>query len=262
VRSEEAQDAAARAEVVVHLAALGDVDESFRIPLEYNRVNAEGTLNLLEGVRWGGGRMVFASTQRLYRLAPEPIREDGSLEPTNPYGYSKLAAETYCQEYARTLGTRVAVLRFFSVYGPGMEPKGSSGVVAIFLARARAGQPLIVHDRHMRRDFTHAGDVARGIGLAVESAWSPGATYNIATGLGTRLVDLALLARDLTGSDSPVVDDEGNSLVGLSVDPSVDRVWPHLVADCSRARRELGYEPRISLLEGLQACLSGRTHAG
>lgn len=257
VRSAEARRAAAEAEAIVHLAGLSDVDESFRMPFEYNQVNAEGTLNLLEGARQGGARLVFASTQRLYRLSPLPIAEDAPLEPGSPYAYSKLAAETYCLEYARLLGVHVVIQRYFSVYGPGMRPKGSSGVVAIFLERARAGLPLVVHDRRMQRDFTHSHDVARGIALALEQPCPSGAVYNVATGVGTRLLDLAVLARKLVGSASPVVDADGRALWPEPPLPD-DGATPalHLVADLTRARRELGYEPRISLREGLAACLA------
>ncbi|MBI4491302.1 MAG: NAD-dependent epimerase/dehydratase family protein [Chloroflexi bacterium] len=250
VRAPAARAAARQAEAIVHLAGLGDVDSSFQHPLEYNEVNAGGTLNLLEGVREGGGLLVLASTQRLYRLSPRPIPEDGALEPQSPYAYSKLVAESYCQQYAHLFGVRALVLRFFSVYGPGQQGRGSSGVVAIFLERALAGLPLAVHS-HMRRDFTHVHDVARGIALALERPWSPGAVYNVATGVGTSLLELAELVRELAGAE-----------VSIEAPPAGGQDGPHLVADCTRARRDLGYEPGLTLREGLRSWLHWRRERG
>lgn len=254
VRSPLAREAASRAEAIVHLAGLGDVDESFRQPLEYNEVNAGGTLNLLEGARDGGGRFILASTQRIYRLSRRPIPEEGPLAPRSPYAYSKLIAESYCQQYAAVLGVSTLTLRFFSVYGPGQHGQGSSGVVAIFLERALAGLPLVVH-RAMRRDFTHVNDIARGIALALDRPWPPGSVYNMATGVGTSLLDLARLVRELTASGSSI---EGpTEVVPIGGEEDGD-----LVADCTRVRTELGYEARITLAEGLADWLHRRRQGG
>lgn len=265
VRQPAAREAARQAEAIVHLAALGNVEESLRIPLEYNDVNASGTLNLLEGAREGGALFLFASTQRIYQLSSRPIAEDGPLNPTSPYAYSKIVAETYCRQYASLLGVRTAVLRFFSVYGPGQQGRGTSGVVAIFLERALAGLPLVVHG-HRRRDLTHVDDVARGIALALEHPWNPGSAYNIATGVGTSLLELAELVRGITGSASPIEEfytsdtfQPGHSSIGptpaaspLTAEAQAEE---DLVADCTRAKRDLGYASSISVREGVLSWL-------
>ena len=245
VLSETARAAAARAEAIVHLAGQGDVQDSFRRPFEYNRVNALGALNVLEGVRAAGAEagahVVLASTQRVYGPATGSVREDAPLAPADPYAVSKRVAEQWCEMYAVQLGVPTTVVRLFSVYGPGQVGQGTSGVVSIFLDRARRGEPLQVHARQ-RRDLTFVGDVARGIRLAVERPPSAhqARVFNLATGVGTALDELARLIVHVLGSSSPVVP------------PSVDAAEADRVADVTLARTELGYAPAVGLEEGLR----------
>ena len=241
VLSDEARRAAARADVVVHLAGRGDVQASYREPHEYAVLNAQGTLNVLEGARLGGAHVVLASTQRVYRPTDAPIREDAALAPTDPYAYSKLVAEQWCRMYAEQLATPTTVVRLFSVYGSGQVGQGTSGVVSIFLDRARRGEPLTVH-ADQQRDLTWVGDVARGIRLAIESPPSadrPARVYNLATGVGTTLHELAQLVCAATGSRSEIVPPSSRSDEG-------DRV-----ADIALARRELGYAPLVTVADGV-----------
>lgn len=236
-----ARAAAADAEAVVHLAGRGDVQGSFHEPDAYATLNAQGTLNVLEGARRAGAHVLIASTQRIYRPATAPIAEDAPLAPTDPYAYSKLAAELWCRMYAEHLATPTTIVRLFSVYGPGQVGQGTSGVVSIFLDRAARGEPLVVH-AEQQRDLTWVGDVARGIRLAIERPPAgPGLarTFNLATGVGTSLEGLAREVCAATGSASPIQAPTGRS-------PEGDRV-----AEIGRARRELGYEPLVGVAEGL-----------
>ena len=248
VLSETAREALRGAEAVVHLAGHGDVQASFRQPFHYNRVNALGTLNVLEGVRGTGAHVVLASTQRVYRPAGGPLKEDAALAPADPYAVSKLVAERWCQMYAEQLGVPTTVVRLFSVYGPGQVGQGTSGVVSIFLERALQGQPLEVH-AVQRRDLTEVSDVARGIRLALERWMRSGGArvYNIATGVGTSLEELARLAQRVVGLNGVVVPP-------TQVSPEGDRV-----ADISRARVELGYVPEVGLEDGLRRMAAALT---
>lgn len=247
VLAPEARLAATRADAVVHLAGRGDVQASYREPVEYSQLNALGTLNVLDGARQSRAHVVMASTQRVYRPTEQPIREDAPLAPTDPYAYSKLVAEQWCRMYAEQLETPTTVVRLFSVYGPGQVGQGTSGVVSIFLDRARRGEPLTVH-ADQQRDLTWVGDVARGIRLAVESppsAEAPARVYNLATGVGTTLHELAQLVCTATDSRSEIVPPTGRSSEG-------DRV-----ADVARARAELGYEPTVTVADGLARLVEG-----
>jgi UDP-glucose 4-epimerase len=240
-------EAAGGCEAIVHLAGRGDVGESHRDPLGYANLNASGALHALEAARRAGAHVILASSQRVYRPGPGPRAEDDTPAPDSPYGYTKWVAEVWCRMASEQFGVPTSVLRFFSVYGPGQQPNGGSGVVAIFARAALAGEPLVVQSRG-RRDFTHARDVARGIGLVLEARRTrpgPGlhCVYNIATGRGTTFTDLARRIVELSGSRSPIEDCARDA-------PGAD-----LVADVGRARAELGFEACIDLAAGVKSYL-------
>jgi UDP-glucose 4-epimerase len=240
ILSPSARRALGSADAIVHLAGRGDVQDSFARPLEYFRLNALGTYNVLEAARRRGVHVVLASTQRVYRASRRPLAEQAPLEPTDPYAQAKLAAEQGMGMYSRHFGVPTTTLRFFTVYGPGQVSRGKSGVVQIFLERAARNQPVAV-DVRQQRDMTWVGDVARGIRLAVENPPSAGSarTYNIASGVGTTLEALAEIVRASLGSVSEISRPRRRS-------PEGDRI-----ADIARARAELGFEPRVSVAEGV-----------
>ena len=149
--------------------------------------------------------------------------------------------------YAEQLETPTTVVRLFSVYGPGQVGQGTSGVVSIFLDCARRGEPLTVH-ADQQRDLTWVGDVARGIRLAVESpptAEQPARVYNLATGVGTTLHELAQVVCSAVDSRSEIVPPTSRSAEG------------NRVADVSRARADLRYEPTITVAAGLARLAEG-----
>jgi len=239
IASAQATDLASQAEAIVHLAGLSNASISYSNPLLFNRVNAFGTLAILEGARRGGAKVVFASSQRIYRPSLQPIPEDGLIEPQDPYGYSKLCGEFWLEMYARFYNLPAVSLRFFSVYGPGLVvSNGASGVVGIFVGRALRGEPIIAHT-NQKRDLTYVSDVVQGIILALEGAIEPGSCYNVATGVGTSMEELAGLVCKLSSSKSEIII-EGSESFGF------------LVADISKARDELDYSPRVELAEGLE----------
>ena len=241
VVGEQAIDLASNGDVIVHLAGLADASTSVREPVQYNRVNALGTLHMLEAARRANGAFVLASTQRLFRPQAGPIDESTQPAPIDPYGYSKLIAEDWVRMYQELYGLRTVVLRFFSVYGPGQEvaPGVASGVVTIFLRQALAHATLRV-DNRQRRDFTFASDVAEGIRLVIRQPGAWGKTYNIATGVSTSLLELALLIKEVTGSSSRVVG------------PGEQGEGENYVADVTRAHRELGYQASVRLADGIR----------
>jgi UDP-glucose 4-epimerase len=237
--SDNAVEIASRMEGIVHLAGLSNASASTDDPLLYSRANALGTLSMLEGARRGGARVIFASSQRVYRPSPLPLPESAPIKPQDPYGYSKWCGEEWLEMYVRFYAVHGIVLRFFSVYGPGLIVEGgASGVVGIFAGRALRGQPLVAHTNQLR-DLTYVSDVADGIARALEGPVDPGSCYNVATGAGTSMEELARAVCDVTGSTSPILVEESES-------------YGYLVADISRARAELGYVPRVGLRDGLE----------
>jgi dTDP-L-rhamnose 4-epimerase len=151
----------------------------------------------------------------------------------------KLAAELYVEMAGRVYGVPGAALRLFSVYGPGQViTGGQSGVVSIFAIRALESAPLIVMSRQ-RKDFVEVSDVVRAVSLALAKPTTPARAYNIGAGRATSVTALAHAVRDAVGSRSAIIADyQDESPNGL-------------VADIHRARLELGYEPQVSLEEGL-----------
>lgn len=239
VDSTEAREWASQAEAVVHLAGLSDASLSLEQPLEFSRVNALGTLNLLEAARQGGGRFILVSTQRIYQPSCIAVDENSLQSPREPYAYSKQVAETWVRMYGQLYDLATMTLRFFSVYGPGQRAgRGASGVVSIFLERALRGEPLVVTGSSCR-DFTYVSDAVLGVQLALQGLENglSGRTFNVATGVGTSLKDLAALVKEVTRSPSPV---------HVQLGPSET-----YVADIAAARQLLGFSPRVPLREGL-----------
>ena len=226
---------------IVHLAGRGDVGESRRDPVGYAELNAMGALNALDAARSADAVFVLASSQRVYRLRATACKEDDQLQPDSPYGYAKWVAELWCRMASEQYGMSVRILRFFSVYGPGQQANGGSGVVSIFARAAVADQPLTIQSDG-RRDFTDVRDVARGIQLAIDDAECRGGhrVVNVATGVGTSFRSLAETIVELSGSSSEIRQT-------ITEPAGLD-----LVADVRSARDGLGFQARIPLRDGIE----------
>jgi UDP-glucose 4-epimerase len=232
-------DRFAGAEVCFHLAAQVDVRVSVERPSEDAEVNVLGTINVLEAARRHGMQVVLASTGgAIYGECDGPAPEDSPLRPLAPYGVSKLAAEEYLAAYRRLHGTGHVSLRYGNVYGPRQDPHGEAGVVAIFLGHFAAGARVrIFGDGRQTRDYVYAGDVARATLAAVGRE----GVFNIGTGIETSVLELYDLCRRVAGSE-------------LEAEPAEARVGEiqRSVLEPSRAREELGWQPEVSLEEGLR----------
>jgi UDP-glucose 4-epimerase len=226
--------------VVYHLAAQIDVRRSVADPAHDARVNVEGTIVVLEAARRHGARVVFSSTGgAIYGESDVvPTPEDAPRRPLAPYGQGKAAAEDYCALYVRLHGADVVALRYANVYGPRQDPLGEGGVVAIFAERAHRGEPAPVFgDGRQTRDFVHVDDVVEANLLAAQTP-DVGRTYNIGRGEETSVLELA-------------------AMLGVAVEHRPERPGEvrHSCLDPARARRELGWEPRVDLPEGLERTL-------
>jgi UDP-glucose 4-epimerase len=238
VLTHAAQAAAREAEGIVHLAAVPDVGISLQQPYTASLVNSAGTLNMLEGARLGGARVVLFSTQRVYVASAEPLAEDAPLAADNPYAVSKRVAEQWLAMYQRLYGVPTVALRGFSIYGPGqLVQAGSGGVVSALTQRALAGLPLVI-DSPAVRDLTEVRDAALAVRLALTVPAGVGGVYNVGTGVTTPLLALAERVVAATGSRSMIQPPPAGQPTGY-------------VADLTRARADLGYGPAISLDEGL-----------
>ncbi len=245
LRSYERVHAATRgAEVVFHLGALPSVPRSVQDPLTTNAVNVEGTLNVLLAARDSGARrVVFASSSSVYGNSGElPRVESAQPDPISPYGVAKLAAERYCVSFSRVYPLETMALRFFNVFGGNQDPTSQyAAVVPRFITEAAAGRPLPIYGDGMQsRDFTYVANVVEANLLAADSAGS-GAVVNVATGRSVNVNELAEAIGRVLGREV-----EKQYLEARAGD--VRDSW----ADVTEARRLLGWEPRVSLEEGLR----------
>jgi len=227
---------------IIHLAAVVSVDEAIEDPIKTFEVNCQATVQLLELARiFDVEKVVYASSTAVYGEPSQiPLREDHPTRPINPYGASKLAGESIMEAYNKTYALPTISLRYFNVYGPRMRGGQYAGVISKFLEAAKKNKQLkIFGDGGQTRDFIHVYDVAIANKIALES--HEVGVFNIGTGIETRIIDLANLIIQLVKSQSQII----------FVEPRPGDIY-RSVADITRARRSLGWEPRISLREGLK----------
>lgn len=234
-------DAAVRGvEVVHHLAALVSVPESVDKPVETEEINVVGTIRLLEAAkRHGVRRFVFSSSSAVYGDVVRQVHRESDLPaPASPYAISKLAGEYYVGLAHDPKGMRTTSLRYFNVYGPRQDPGSPyAAAVSIFFARAVSGQPLrIFGDGEQTRDFVYVGDVVAANLLAAQQGEG---VYNVATGSGVSIRELAELIRQIASSDS-----------GVEFAAPRPGDVRHSRGDAERLRR-LGWEPQVTLEKGL-----------
>jgi len=233
--------AAARPEVIVHLAALAGVRPSLERPSEYADVNVTGTSVVLEAaVRHGGPRVVFASSSSVYgEREAGPFRESDPVErPVSPYAATKRAGELVAHTFHHARGLSVTCARIFTAYGPRQRPDLA---IRKFAERMRRGEPIQIYgDGSSVRDFTFVEDLVDGLVRAVDRDLGF-AILNLGAGRQVALLDVVkLLEAELAVTaqiewDPPQIGD-------------VPRTW----ADTTAAREALGYSPRVPIEEGIR----------
>jgi UDP-glucose 4-epimerase len=233
---------------VYHLAARVSVPESILYPREYNAANVGGTVSLMEAMHdVGVRRVVFISSGAVYgNQSTQPLRESSAPNPRSPYAVSKLAAEYYVRTIGDLWGIESVSLRVFNAYGPGQHmPASHPPVIPNFLRQATRGGTLVIHgDGAQTRDYVYLDDV---ISAMMAAATAPGVNHlviNIGSGAETSLRELVRLVMDVTGVNAEVI-----------ANPRTDAGVSRMCADLSLAREKLGYQPRISLAEGLRLTL-------
>jgi len=241
--------AVAGCDTVFHLAALPSVQKSVEDPVCVHEVTATGTLIVLDAARRQGvRRIVYAASSSAYGDQPGNERtEDDALLPLSPYAASKLAGEHYCQAFTASYGLETVRLRFFNVFGPRQDAKSPySGVIALFIAAMTAGRtPTIFGDGQQARDFVYVENVVQAMLRAAAAPNASGNAYNIGNGGSTTILQLV---------------DDLNGLLGSSIRPTFAPPRAGDVrlsqADITRARTDLGYDPKVTFREGLARTLA------
>jgi UDP-glucose 4-epimerase len=248
------QKAVEGCEVVFHLAAQVSVPLSLEQPVETFEVNLYGTQLLLEAARQAGvRRFVFASSAAVYGDAPRlPKRETMLPRPISPYAWSKWYGELLCRDYWRVYGVPTVSLRFFNVYGPRQNPYSQyAAVIPRWITAALTDhKPIVYGDGKQTRDFVYIDDLLQGLWVAAEHPEAVGRVFNLASGRAYSLLELLQAIEEAVGSP---------------LEPQFTSPRPgdirHSFADIRAARGILGYEPRISLQEGIRRTLNAYREA-
>ena len=240
--------------VVFHMAAAVGNVRSLEDPHFDANINVMGTLNVLEAARKTNVRkIVFSSSAAIFGEPVEmPITEDHPVNPDSPYGVSKLAAEKYCLCYNRLYGMENVCLRYFNVYGQHQRYDAYGNVIPIFLTKLRRGEALTVYgDGEQTRDFVYVGDVVEATVLALGCEKAAGEILNVGTGKATSVNQLSRIFTKLMHCSSVkpkyVARREGEIR--------------HSQADITKAKKILGYRPRVSLGQGLKRFVEWKSGA-
>ena len=233
-------------ELVFHEAAIPSVPRSVKNPVETHVACVDATFSLLNAAREKGvRRVIYAASSSVYGDQPTlPKVEDMRPEPLSPYAVAKLVGEYYCQVFTRTYNLETVCLRYFNVFGPRQDPSSEySGVISRFTSALLSGQqPIIYGDGEQSRDFTYVADVVAANMRAAETTKGVGRVINFARGERTTLNQLLDILKKITGK----MDVEAEYR-----EPRLGDVR-HSLADITRAREMLGYEPQTSIEEGLR----------
>jgi UDP-N-acetylglucosamine/UDP-N-acetylgalactosamine 4-epimerase len=248
IRSFEACLQACRGmDLVSHQAALGSVPRSVNDPLTTNEVNITGTLNIFTAAKEAGiKRVVYAASSSTYGdLSDLPKIEDKIGNPISPYAVTKLANELYAKVFGNLYGMEFIGLRYFNIFGPRQNPAGPyAAVVPLFVNAVLANEPPLINgDGEHSRDFTYVSNAvqANELALFTENVEAVNQVYNIACGSQTSLNELLEMIKEIAGSD-----------LAPKYGPERGGDVKHSLADISKAKLFLGYNPSITVKQGLK----------
>ena len=227
-------------DAVYHQGGVAGVRRSVEMPEEYDDVNVDGTLNVLEAARDTSlERLVVASSSSVYGKPVDlPYDEHHPTTPVSPYGASKLAAERYWCAYHEVYGLPTVALRYFTVYGPRMRPNMA---ISNFVSRCLNGEsPVVYGDGTQTRDFTYVEDVLDANLALLETAAADGEAINIGS---SDTIEIRTLADEIRAQLAPGLE--------LEYDTRHDADAEHTHADVSKAQELLGYDPEHTIRDGV-----------
>src|SRR5580765_4681106 len=236
-------------ELVFHEAAIPSVPRSVKQPRETHDASVNGTFELLLAARDAGvRRVIYAASSSAYGDQLEsPKRETMRPDPLTPYAAAKLVGEYYCQVFTRSYGLETVSLRYFNVFGPRQDPGSQySGVISRFILALENGErPTIYGDGEQTRDFTYVANAVKANLLAAQAPNASGKVFNVANGKSTSINEVLGILKRLTGR---------NELEAEYLPARAGDVRDSL-ADLEGAATVLGYQPKVSLEDGLDLTL-------
>lgn len=227
---------------VFHLAGRTFVPDAWREPAEFQRVNVNGTLNVLELCRRLQIPMTYLSAYLYGIPASLPVREVDRVEPNNPYALSKMLAESLCRFYSEHFGVAVTIIRPFNIFGPGQK---QHFLVPEILAQVRAGRSIQLKDLTPRRDYLYVEDLVQ----ALLRTMNPDAgchLYNVGYGSSLSVAEIVEAIQAVAGTSLPVIS-EGT--------PRKNEI-PDVFADVSKAMHDLDWHPEYSFRQGIEKMIS------
>jgi len=249
------RQAVAGADTVFHLGALIAIPYSYLHPAEVVEVNVMGTLNVLLAAREAGvRRVVHTSTSEVYGSALRvPIDEGHPLQGQSPYSASKIGADKLAESFFCAYNLPVVTVRPFNTYGPRQSARA---VIPTIISQALTLDELRLGSLDTRRDFTYAADTVRGFLCAAGAPGVEGGVFNLGTGRDVTVAEVAALVCKITGRDLPIVQDAAR------LRPAKSEVV-RLLSDNRLAREKLGWQPEVSLEDGLARTTAWvRAHLG
>jgi UDP-glucose 4-epimerase len=236
------------AEYVLHLAARTSVPRSVKDPIETNKINIDGTLNVLVAAKeLKVKRVVFAASSSAYGETPTlPKVETIQPQPISPYGVTKYVGELYGQTFGRCYGLENVSLRYFNIFGPRQDPSSPySGVLAKFCtAFLEETQPVVFGDGEQTRDFTYVDNAVQANLLACEAPNVSGKVFNVGCAGRISLNEVLHALAKITGKP-----------LEAKHEPARDGDIRDSLADISQAKEFLGYNPQVSFEDGLSRTL-------
>ena len=235
-------------DVVFHLAARINVDESIKDPEAFLATNVYGTYNVLEAVKKYDNRLIFASSCEVYGAPTEHIlvNEKTELRPHSPYAASKAAADRLCFSYYKTYGINVTIVRPFNIYGERQKEGPGGAAVAIFVRKSLQNEPIIIFgDGSQTRDYLNIDDLVRAYDMVFQHKELAGETINFGTGKETSIREIA-----------EYVSKKLNTNIEYK-ESRLGEVKSFVAADITKAR-SLGFEPRVNIWDGIDRYIEWR----
>lgn len=228
-------------DVIIHLAGRSFVPDSFKDPLNFYNNNIQSMLNMLEKAKADGSKVIFFSTYVYGSPQYLPIDENHIKNPLNPYTQSKLICEELCEAYHRDFGVPVTIFRPFNIYGPGQN---LSFFIPTIINQIN-NEIIQLNDSRPKRDFIYIADVIEAVYLSINNNDNPFRIYNLGSGVSTSVKDIV---------DSIIKHSGSKALVRFSEEIRQGEILD-TVADISKIKKELDWQPKITIEEGIGLCI-------